>query len=99
VLKWTAGGSWHKGDVYGSHNFQFGFEWGKSYNSYIYKVNQGINAIFNSGPGYQPFTVPSQVLAYNTPTTQKNYFRELLCTGRLEDQQHRGHSSRSARLC
>src|ERR1700722_11377773 len=76
VLKWTAGGSWHKGDVYGSHNFQFGFEWGKSYNSYIYKVNQGINAIFNSGPGYQPFTVPSQVLAYNTPTTQKNYFRE-----------------------
>jgi hypothetical protein len=69
VLKWSAGGSWYKGNWRGSHNFQFGFEWGKSYNSYIYKVNQGINVIFNGG-------VPSQVLAYNTPTTQKNYFRD-----------------------
>jgi hypothetical protein len=76
VLKWSAGGSWYKGDLYGSHNFQFGFKWGKSYNAYIYKVNQGINAIFNSGSGLQPFTVPSEVLAYNTPTTQKNYFRD-----------------------
>lgn len=76
VLKWSAGGSWYKGDLYGSHNVQFGFEWGKSYNGYIYKVNQGINVIFNSGSGHQPFTVPSQVLAYNTPTTQKNYLRD-----------------------
>jgi len=76
VLKWSAVGSWYKGDLYGSHNFQFGFEWGKSYNAYIYKVNQGVDAIFNSGSGHQPFTVPSQVLAYNTPTTQKNYFRD-----------------------
>ncbi len=77
VLKWSAGGSWYKSNFGGSHNFQFGFEWGKSYNAYIYKVNQGINAIFNSsGAGQQPFTVPSQVLPYNTPTTQKNYFRD-----------------------
>ena len=69
VLKWSTGGSWYKGNWGGSHNFQFGFEWGKSYNSYIYKVNQGINVILNGG-------VPSQVLAYNTPTTQKNYFRD-----------------------
>ena len=69
VLKWTAGGSWHKSDWGGSHNFQFGFEWGKSYNSYIYNVNQGINVLLNDGAAYQ-------VLAYNTPTTQKNYFRD-----------------------
>lgn len=75
VLKWSAGGSWYKGNWAGTHNFQFGFEWGDSYNSYIYKVNQGINAIFNS-PGPQSFTTPFQVVAYNTPTTQKNYFRD-----------------------
>ena len=69
VLKWSAGGSWYKGNFHGTHNVQFGFEWGKSYNSYIYNVNQGINEILNGG-------VPSQVLAYNTPTTQKNYFRD-----------------------
>jgi Carboxypeptidase regulatory-like domain len=75
VLKWSAGGSWYKGNWAGTHNFQFGFEWGDSYNSYIYKVNQGINAIFNSA-GPQSFTTPFQVVAYNTPTTQKNYFRD-----------------------
>jgi hypothetical protein len=75
VLKWSAGGSWYKGNWAGTHNFQFGFEWGDSYNSYIYKVNQGINAIFNS-PGPQSFTTPFEVVAYNTPTTQKNYFRD-----------------------
>ncbi len=69
VLKWTAGGSWYKPNWAGTHNIQFGFEWGKSYNSYIYNVNQGINVILNNG-------TPYQVLAYNTPTTQKNYFRD-----------------------
>jgi hypothetical protein len=75
VLKWSASGSWYKGNWHGTHNFQFGFEWGKSYNSYLFKVNQGINAIFNS-PGPQSFTTPFEVVAYNTPTTQKNYFRD-----------------------
>jgi hypothetical protein len=75
VLKWTASGSWYKGNWHGTHNFQFGFEWGKSYNSYIYNVSQGINAQFNS-PGPQSFTTPLDVVAYNTPTTQKNYFRD-----------------------
>ncbi|MGC0771885.1 MAG: TonB-dependent receptor [Candidatus Acidiferrum sp.] len=69
VLKWTAGGSWYKPNWAGTHNIQFGFEWGKSYNSYIYNVNQGINVLLNNG-------APYQVLAYNTPTTQKNYFRD-----------------------
>ena len=77
VLKWSASGSWYKGNWHGTHNFQFGFEWGKNYNSYIYNVNQGINAIFNSNPSTQPvFSQPFQVVAYNTPTTQKNYFRD-----------------------
>jgi len=67
VLKWSAGGSWYKGNFHGTHNIQFGFEWGKSYNFYIYNVNQGINVQFNGG-------VPSKVLAFNTPTTQKNIF-------------------------
>src|SRR6266566_1026199 len=75
VLKWSASGSWYKGNWHGTHNFKFGFEWGDSYNAYIYKANQGIDAIFNS-PGPQSFTTPYQVLAYNTPTTQKNYFRD-----------------------
>ncbi len=75
VLKWSASGSWYKANWGGTHNFQFGFEWGDSYNAYIFQVNQGINAIFNS-PGPQSFTTPFQVVAYNTPTTQKNYFRD-----------------------
>ena len=69
VLKWTAGGSWYKPNWAGNHNFQFGFEWGKSYNSYVYNVNQGINVLLNNG-------APYQILAYNTPTSQKNYFRD-----------------------
>src|SRR5437016_9249134 len=76
VLKWSASGSWYKANLGGNHNFQFGFEWGDSYNSYLYKVSQGINAIYNSSPPQQPFSTPFQVVAYNTPTTQKNYFRD-----------------------
>jgi hypothetical protein len=80
VLKWSAGGSWYKANWGGSHNFQFGFEWGKSYNSYIYKVSQGINAQYNSNPDPTAkqlvFSVPLDVVAYNSPTTQKNYFRD-----------------------
>lgn len=80
VLKWSASGSWYKANWGGSHNLQFGFKWGDSYNSYIYKVSQGINAQFDSNPdpkANQPvFSVPLEVVAYNTPTTQKNYFRD-----------------------
>ena len=69
VLKWSAGGSWVKGGLHGTHNFKFGFENGLSYNSYIYKVNGGINEVFDNG-------TPIEVIAYNTPATQKNYFRD-----------------------
>ena len=55
VLKWTAGGSWYKPNWAGTHNIQFGFEWGKSYNSYIYNVNQGINVLLT-----QPLTHPTK---------------------------------------
>jgi hypothetical protein len=74
VLKWTAGGSWYKPNWHGTHNIQFGFEWGKSYNSYVYNVIQGINVILNTDP--VTHQANNQVLAYNTPTTQKNYFRD-----------------------
>jgi hypothetical protein len=79
VLRWSAGGSWYKGNWGGSHNFQFGLEWGDAYSAYLYNVNQGINAVFNTdptAPGAKPFTTPLQVVAYNTPTDQKNYFRD-----------------------
>jgi len=76
VLKWSAGGSWYKGNFHGTHNIQFGFEWGKSYNSYIYNVNQGINVQFNGG-------VPSKVLAFNTPTTQRIIFTTRVFTCRI----------------
>jgi hypothetical protein len=78
VLRWSASGSWYKGNWGGTHNFQFGFEWGDAYSAYISKVNQGINAVFNTDPkpGAVPFTTPFQVIAYNTPTDQKNYFRD-----------------------
>jgi len=80
VLKWSASGSWYKPNWAGNHNFQFGFKWGDNYNSYIYKVSGGINAIFNSDPTAKPaqpvFSQPLQVVAYNTPATQKNYFRD-----------------------
>src|SRR5467141_1496377 len=69
VLKFSAGGSWYKGNLHGAHNFKFGFETGKAYNSYIYHVNGGINILFDNGN-------PFEVIAYNTPATQKNYFRD-----------------------
>jgi hypothetical protein len=69
VLQYSASGSYYKGNFFGTHNFKFGFEAGKAYNSYVYTVNQGINAIYNSGAAFQ-------VTAYNTPTTQKNYFND-----------------------
>jgi hypothetical protein len=69
VLKWSAGGSWYKGNFHGTHNFKFGFEMGKAYNSYVYHVNGGINILLDNG-------APLQVIAYNTPATQKNYFKD-----------------------
>jgi hypothetical protein len=69
VLKWSMGGSWYKGNFHGAHNFKFGFEIGKAYNSYLYHVNGGINELFDNGN-------PIQVIAYDTPAKQKNYFRD-----------------------
>jgi hypothetical protein len=76
VLRWSASGSWYKGNWGGSHNFQFGFEWGDAYSAYLYNVSQGINAIYDTKSGTIPFQTPLQVVAYNTPTNQKNYFRD-----------------------
>src|SRR5213595_1215068 len=53
VLKWSAGGSWYKGNLHGTHNFKFGFEMGKAYNSYIYHVNGGINILLDNTKPFQ----------------------------------------------
>ena len=69
VLRYSASGSWYRGNLHGTHNFKFGFESGKAYNPYINQVNQGLNIILNNG-------APFEVVAFNTPNTQKNYFRD-----------------------
>ena len=69
VFKIAAGAALYKGSLAGSHNFKFGFEWGDNYNPYIYQVNQGINALYKAGK-------PFEVIAYNTPLTVKDYFRD-----------------------
>jgi len=69
VFKIAAGASWYKSALAGSHNFKFGFEWGDSYNPYIYKINGGINAQYNNG-------VPTDVVAFDTPFTEKTYFHD-----------------------
>ena len=49
VFKTSVGASYYKGSLAGTHNFKFGFEWGDSYNPYIYQINQGINAQYQNG--------------------------------------------------
>ena len=75
VLKYSVSGSWYKGNLRGTHNLKFGFESGKAYNSYIYQVHQGINIFFN-GLDSNSLPIPYQVAAFDTPATQKNYFRD-----------------------
>jgi hypothetical protein len=69
VFKTSVGASWYKGLLGGSHNFKFGAEFGDSYNSYIYQINQGINARYADGQALD-------VIAYDTPFTEKTYFRD-----------------------
>ncbi len=75
VLKYSVSGSWYKGNLRGTHNLKFGFESGKAYNSYIYQVHQGINIFFN-GLDSNNLPIPYQVAAFDTPATQKTYFRD-----------------------
>jgi hypothetical protein len=69
VFKLSAGASWYKGSHYGTHNLKFGFEWGDAYNPYLYSINQGINAQYSNGK-------PLDVVAYDTPFTEKDYFHD-----------------------
>jgi hypothetical protein len=69
VFKTSFAGSWYKGSLAGSHNFKFGAEFGDSYNPYVYQINQGINAQYANG-------APLNVIAYDTPFTEKTYFRD-----------------------
>jgi len=69
VFKVSAGASWYKGSLAGTHNFKFGTEFGDNYNPYVYQINQGINAQYNNGQALD-------VIAYDTPFTEKTYFRD-----------------------
>ncbi len=69
VFKTSVGASWYKGSLAGSHNFKFGAEFGDSYNPYVYQINQGINAQYSNGQALD-------VIAYDTPFTEKTYFRD-----------------------
>ena len=69
VLKLAASASWYKGSLAGTHNFKFGFEWGDNYNPYLYSINLGINAQYSNG-------TPLDVVAYDTPFTEKDYFHD-----------------------
>jgi Carboxypeptidase regulatory-like domain/TonB dependent receptor len=69
VLKYSVGASWYKGSRYGTHNLKFGYEWGDNYNPYLYSINQGINAQYTNG-------VPLDVVAFDTPFTEKDYFHD-----------------------
>jgi hypothetical protein len=69
VFKTSVGASWYKGSLAGSHNFKFGAEFGDSYNPYVYQINQGINAQYANGQALD-------VIAYDTPFTEKTYFRD-----------------------
>jgi hypothetical protein len=69
VFKLSAGASWYKGSHYGTHNLKFGFEWGDAYNPYLYSINQGIVAQYSNGQ-------PLDVIAYDTPFTEKDYFHD-----------------------
>jgi len=69
VFQTSVGASWYKGSLAGSHNFKFGAEFGKSYNPYVYQINQGINAQYADGQALD-------VIAYDTPFTEKTYFRD-----------------------
>jgi len=69
LFKGSVGASWYKGSLAGTHNFKFGFEAGDNYNPYVYTINQGINAIYQNG-------APFEVTAFDTPFTEKTYFRD-----------------------
>ena len=69
VFKTSVGASWYKGSLAGSHNLKFGAEFGDSYNPYVYQINQGINAQYTNGQALD-------VIAYDTPFTEKTYFRD-----------------------
>ena len=69
LFKGAVGASWYKGSLAGTHNFKFGFEAGDNYNPYVYNINEGINALYQNGK-------PFEVIAYDTPFTEKTYFRD-----------------------
>lgn len=70
VIAFAEGVSYYKPNFWGaSHNFKFGIDTSVNRNGYNYTVNNGINAIYNSG-------TPIQVYAYNTPVNVRSVYHE-----------------------
>lgn len=69
IFKLSAGASWYKDSHWGTHNLKFGTEWGDNLNPYIYSINQGLVAQYSNG-------APLDVIAYDTPFTEKDYFHD-----------------------
>ncbi len=70
VIALAEGVSFYKGSLWGaSHTFKFGLDTSVNRNGYNYTVNNGINAVYNSG-------TPTQVVAYNTPVDVRSIYHE-----------------------
>ncbi len=70
VLAIAEGVSWYEGHLWNAaHNFKLGIDTSNNHNGYNYTVNQGINALYNSGK-------PVEVIAYNTPVNVRSVYHE-----------------------
>ena len=78
TTRFAVSASYYKGAfLSGSHNFKFGYEFGRSKNGNFYDVNQGLTAQFNTtDPNLPPYTTPLQVTIFNTPVREEAIFHD-----------------------
>jgi len=70
TLRAAVSASYYRGAfLYGTHNFKFGYEVGKSKNGNFFNVNGDINAQFNGGQALD-------VIIYNTPVREQAIFHD-----------------------
>jgi len=70
TLRAAVSASYYRGAfLYGTHNFKFGYEVGKSKNGNVFNVNGDINAQFNGGQALD-------VIIYNTPVREQAIFHD-----------------------
>ncbi len=76
TTRFAISGSYYKGSWGGSHNFKFGYDFGKSKNGNFFDINRDITAQFNSDPAVGPYTTPIQVTIFNTPVREQAIFHD-----------------------